>query len=430
MYNAAKTAVKLSDRLNGRLHGSTRAAGKATRGRNVVVNALLLLVSVSILSSCGDVSTQSFEREELFRLSIGKLEDHLDLFRVGGIPLDRKTRLFSRGGRVFISNGPSNKIMEFTSYGDLIHMLYDPEDNPRPVMLLATPGSEARANRHAHEYSFHQLGDIVVTGEELILVEEILSPDRALLDPETGVILNRVVLRFSSDGERIDYLGQEGIGGAPFPYIERLEVTNTDEVVVVSRTQQSWKVFWFSSDMDLLYDVTIPLDSLPVPRAGVVPFLDTVVPDKEAHVVYVKLSYFDDTQGAAEETPSRIYNLSLETGRYEGFFEVPRNIRTVFADNEEGSRDEEFLYELVGSAPRGHLILMSRELDDQTLLLVVDNEGSVVRRRRITIEDSDIVYKHFHISPEGILYGLLAWEDHARVVWWRSDRLIPAGGSS
>ena len=391
--------------------------------------SLGMLTVVLLITSC-TTNVEDFEREELFILEIGKLEDQIDLFRVSGIPLDRKTRIVSRGGRVFVSNGPANKVMEFTSYGDLVQMLYDPEDNPRPVMLLSTPSEETRANRHAQEYAFHQVGDIAVTSEEIMLVEEVLPDERAIMDNAAGVVLNRVILRFDRNGDRIDYLGQEGIGGSPFPYIERLEVTDRDEIVVIARTLTTWMIYWYSNRMDLVYHVTIPLDRLPVPRLGVVAFLDAIVPDRELPKLYVKLSYFDEENIDSEDLASRMYTLNLETGLYESFFEIPRNIQTVFADNEVGNREEEFLYELVGSAPNSHLILMSRELNDETLLLIVDNEGRVVRRRQITIEDSDIVYKNFHVSPEGILFGLLAWEDHVRVVWWRSDRLFPTGSTS
>jgi len=40
-----------------------------------------------------------------------------------------------RDGIVFISNGSSNKMMGFTSYGDLLQLVYSPAENPRPVTL-------------------------------------------------------------------------------------------------------------------------------------------------------------------------------------------------------------------------------------------------------------------------------------------------------
>jgi hypothetical protein len=42
----------------------------------------------------------------------------------------------------------------------------------------------------------------------------------------------------------------------------------------------------------------------------------------------------------------------------------------------------------------------------------------------LTLEEEEIVYRDFHVSPEGVLTGLLGFLDHAKVVWWRSDRFL------
>ena len=65
-------------------------------------------------------------------------------------------------------------------------------------------------------------------------MEDVVPDARAEEDEENHAYLNRVVRRFDTSGVYLDYLGQEGIGGTPFPYIEAIHVNEADEIIVVS----------------------------------------------------------------------------------------------------------------------------------------------------------------------------------------------------
>jgi hypothetical protein len=54
----------------------------------------------------------------------------------------------------------------------------------------------------------------------------------------------------------------------------------------------------------------------------------------------------------------------------------------------------------------------------------VDSAGKEIARRHLVMEDAELFYKEVHLSSTGIVYALLAEEFRARVVWWRSDRLV------
>ena len=45
-------------------------------------------------------------------------------------------------------------------------------------------------------------------------------------------------------------------------------------------------------------------------------------------------------------------------------------------------------------------------------------------QRRVVIEDSELTFRDIHLSPSGIIYGLLADKSRAWVSWWRSDLLL------
>ena len=46
-------------------------------------------------------------------------------------------------------------------------------------------------------------------------------------------MLDRVILRFSGDNAYRDFLGQEGPGSRPFPFITHLAVNDRDETIVL-----------------------------------------------------------------------------------------------------------------------------------------------------------------------------------------------------
>ncbi|HUX13448.1 MAG TPA: hypothetical protein VMW87_10495 [Spirochaetia bacterium] len=404
-------------------------------------HALLLVIIVLAAFSalaCRNPQVVNIQREDLFSLDLGKMEDELDLFQVPGSPMSSATTLAMRDGIFYLSNGSANKVMEFTSYGDLISLFYNPEQNPEPVLLQSENSQGKVANRRAFPYYFNQISQIAVTRDKYLLVEDRLPEERAIYDKNLGVLLDRVVLRFDDEGHLIDFLGQEGVGGTPFPFIKKIYVTKSDDIVVVTRTLDSWIVFWFTPKGSLRYNVTISLDKLPVPKnQQVIPTLETVVPDQDRRRVYLKLNYYhqsvDVTTGARvgmQSVFSRVYWINLETGTYaKDYVQVPENTQRVGGGNIFGRQNVTYQYQLVGAAPGQHLIFLSQEDNNREQLLVMNTGGRVVRRRYISVEDSDLVYKTFALSPEGILCALLVWDNRAKVVWWRTDKLFDREGS-
>lgn len=387
---------------------------------------LLVLAWLSLAVGCGGTQQAVLERELLFQLDIGRLEDHLDIFaRDGVLPRERNT-IFMRDGLIFIGNGPVSKVMEFTSFGDMIRLIYHPGRNPEPVTLeRAASGIDGRLlTRVAVPYPFGGLGDIAVDSRRYLYAEDRLDRERSLPDEELGVVLNRIVLRFDDDGTPLDYIGQEGIGGTPFPFIERLEITRRDELAVVTSTPDTRLVFLYSANGDQMFSVRIGLDQLPVPERidPEVAVLDAVIPGPDAYRIYLKVSYYrtavdvdTGTEYGITFDHSRIYWVDLETGRYDGFVELP------VADDEIGGGHFEFL----GVARDEHFFLLARDTAGQARLLIMNDDGRVIRRRILNLSESELVVRSFRVSTEGVLTALLGYEDRAEVVWWRSDLLLP-----
>jgi len=72
----------------------------------------------------------------------------------------------------------------------------------------------------------------------------------------------------------------------------------------------------------------------------------------------------------------------------------------------------------------GKTVLM-RPLDFNLYeLLALSEKGEVKARRVFTVEDSEIFFKFLDLSEDGILSGLLCFQDEVKIVSWRSDRLV------
>ncbi len=386
-----------------------------------------LFTFVLLLAGCSDGEVQQLEREGLFELELGKLDDQIDLFELDNSNTRFRNRIASRDGRIYISNGNASKIMEFTGYGDLLTLLYDPIVNPQPI--LPESGDAGAMTRRAISHRFETLGEIALGEGRQVLIEDRLR-DGGDFDEELGVRLRSRILRFNG-GQYVDYIGQEGVGGSPFPYIETLEVTDNNEMVVITRTSSGRRVFWYSPEGELRWEVPVSNDRLPVPDddTEVVPVLDAIFPDHEEQRLYLKLDYYERLQGEGGQhdigdTYSRIFVLDLEDGAYTHSLDVPEHTVEDRLPPDFEPQEVSYLYRFIGVGPDGHLYLAARDADDSQELLIMHNSGRVVGRRRITVEDEPLHELDLSVSPEGILVGLLGRQDSALVAWWRTDRLI------
>jgi hypothetical protein len=380
---------------------------------------------------CADSSRENLPRKELFVVGIGKMEDEIDLFQFREAADMYKTSLYMRAGLFYIGSGASFKVMEFTSYGDLLSMYYNPDENPEPVILQdAAPGGP-RSNRRAYPYAFQSVGDLGVSSGKTLYVEDRLPPEREVEDEELGIKLNRIVLRFEN-GEYRGYLGQDGVGGLPFPFIQALYILDEDTVCVVCRTPVDWAVFWFSAGGERLAAVRIAPAGLPA--LGGEDFfanLETIIPDYARRVLYLKIDYYREGKDAAtgikygiEDSVSRIYRFDAGTSRYEGFVDLPPNVRRERGGNFFEMQDVRYVYEFIGVDAEGNFFLKSREEGNVHQLLILAQNGHALLRRDLAVEDSGLLFSVFQVSPEGILSALLASETGARIVWWRSDTLL------
>ncbi len=363
---------------------------------------------ILVLFSCSETDLSRLKQDNLFVLEFGESEKQINVFLSD--VLSQKNRIAMHEGQFYIANGQSSKVMLFNSYGDLLSLIYNPEKNPNPTALAVRGDDEKTvATLTAHPYLFRSVGEIALDSRQILMVEELVSPQQTLYDEENNTMLNRVITRFSRRMEVLDYLGQEGIGGTPFPYIHSLEITKHDQIIVVSRTLDEWMVFGYSPNGERLFRVLLFLNQLPTPDRNLVPVLNNVVPSRDGKALYVLLAYYqmqrDSDTGAAfavDFMMERIYTLDLQQERYVDFFDIPRVSTTP--------------YEFIGISDSNHFFLLQSSTPNDTEVLVLDEAGELHLRR--SLSHQSFLFRDFSLTPQGHLSSLLVHNEGVDIVVW------------
>jgi hypothetical protein len=391
-------------------------------------------LAVIVLAGCQRKGIEELVSSELFSLSMGKMEDQIDLFQFENAMVEHANSLTMRDGWFYVANGNAGKVMVFSSYGDLIFLLYNPQTNPAPTNLGPSDVNAPEVTTRGFvAYPFADIGHVAVASDRTLYVEDAVPDVKSVKDTDRGVTRSRAILRFDRKGRQLGSLGEEGIGGSPFPYVSALYVTSNDQLVVVCRLPGSWEVFWYSRDGAPLYQVEISNSNLPAkPERGVTQALVTVLPDLQSPLLYLILSSYKDVVDARaaasasnDAVTTRAYKLDLRTQQYiPGFVEFPANpphrtkagLKTIEIPSPPS--------DLLGVSTGGYFYLLAYTDTNLYTLQIVDSSGRVRAQRRVVIEDSELAFRDIHLSSTGIIYGLLADKSKAHVSWWRSDLLL------
>jgi hypothetical protein len=327
--------------------------------------------------------------------------------------------------------------MEFSSYGDLLTLYYNPEANPVPALVgsSAGPGAPGQVkNRRAFAYPFNELGDIALSNQNQLYVEDRVPDERRVYDADLGVVLESRILRFDRDGKFLDFLGQEGIGGTPFPRANRIAVTASGDLTVTCRTGKGWAVWWYDPAGTPLAKVLLPVVGLPLPEglapASTVAQLETLFPDWKDRTLHVKIDYYQEGQDATTRTASgiqliqsRIWTYDLGAKAYKRSYALPllkRQREKADAVEPQGDRP----YEFVGLSEGGLGFFLSSPEAGSQRFLVCRPDGSTVLERNIELAGADSLFSQYEVTRTGVLVGFLSDGNRCQIAWWRSDKLL------
>lgn len=399
------------------------------RGAALALGALSLL-SVLTLVSCAPKGVANVDRQKLFTLAYGRLEDEIDLFDLDQSSQGPDSQIFMKDGMFYISNSGPGKIIQLTSFGDLLAVYYNPDRNPVPSFADSGTPNPA-ATRKAVPYPFNHPVYLTVDERKQLYVVDRVPEERYEFDADEQVMLRDVVLRFGPEGRFLDYIGQEGPGGTPFPPVDGVYNTSKNELVVVTKSQSGIKVFWFDPEGNLLFRVPVMFRSLPDPYEPGVEYLaslEKVVPDPDDRVLYLKIDYFkrlidSDTGSDAGMSFDRscLYPLSATKGTYEEYVELSAYTGT---DRDKlGTQDFKKPFEFVGITSGGWVFLSS-PIPEGYAFQILDRKSRRIYSRTLTVRKDELSYNALSLSRDGILSALLANDYDASVVWWRTDEVV------
>lgn len=382
------------------------------------------------LFSCGRSNTVSaIQENSLFKINYGSFEDELNLFNLSSSGLVN-TYMTMLDGFFYIANGESKKIMELNSYGDLLSLYYNDEVTKSPSFAGA---DSVNSTKKAISYPFNSLGALAVDSKKSLYAVDTLPTERNEVDSKNRLLLNYVVLRFSGNGSFIDYIGQEGPGGTPFPHIKKIYTTKNDELVVVCETNLGPTVYWFNEKGFLLY--TVPFTEKTVPKlknedSDFVSFvsIENVVPDNVSHKLYVQVNYFENyldpatkVQSGIDYDKTMLYPLDVETALYEEGLDIP-----PFEDSVSGNLSKEVFsvpFDFLGVTDGGWFFFIL-PVEKGYLVQMVQPNGQKILKRSLPLEHSAILYSTLSLSGNGIISGLFIKNSQAEISWWRTDSLV------
>ncbi len=392
----------------------------------------LCIFSVPFFFGCKKSKiVSSVEKETLFDLNYGNFENELNVANLSGAG-EVNISLAMKDGFFYILNGESKKVMEMNSYGDLLALYFNDELNPRPSFYdLSAPSSSTKA---AAAYAFNDPSAISVDSRKFLYVVDKIPLERQEIDPKTNQILSQIVVRFDDQKKYMNYIGQQGPGGTPFPFVKNIFTTNRNELVVLCGNSGGSVVYWFSTDGFLLYSIPIENKNIPNPFAeekGETFFsLENIVPDYNERKLYLKVDYFTSyidessrVQSGIEYLTTLIHPFDVEKNTYD----FPVTIPPYEKNQSEGFAKEKFEipYDFLGVTDSGWLFFIVSTEEGFGLQMVL-SDGQRILRRRIPVERENLLYYNFSLSREGIISAVMVQKEKATVCWWRIDSLIQA----
>jgi hypothetical protein len=389
-------------------------------------------IALGVLLAAGcTVRDNTLKREDLFVLDIGRIEGEIDLYndRVGG--QYQKSSIAMTDGLFYISNSAGQKITRYNSYGDLLFMIFNEETNPPLLELQVIDEMSPAITRWAIAYPLQNPGAIAIDSKKHIFVADRLTSDRHRYDKESDILYDSLLLHFDANGRFVEYLGRQGKGGSPFPYIERIYLSLNDDIVVVSRAGNDYIVYWFSQDGVLQHEIVFQNSTIPVPenREELLVSLDGIAIAPDEKIIYIKADYYREIFDTVTETRSgtipdgcSLWLYSIERNRYIDEAEIPFYENNTTVNGRRSS--EELFYTMLGVLKSRDVVFYFPAANGYSILSL-KADGSAQQRKRgfINVDAGELEYSDFTLSSNGIISALLSTEWEAKVVWWRTDML-------
>ena len=399
--------------------------------RKIIFIASLFISAVSCISCSRNETVQSISETELFSLPYGNFEEQLSITDLNDVG-DVRYGIAMQDGFFYVVNGESKKILELNSYGDLLTLFYN--EDSQIAHLLENSKRPDLSIHHEISYPFDYPGMVAVDSNKNVYTVCSIPWDRQEKSDDGTTLYSHTVLRFARDGSSVDYIGQQGPGGTPFPYIRNIYTTSKDELVVVASSSEGMLIYWFASDGFLKYMIPVTTRDAPYDadedRSDIFLTIQNVIPDPVSYKLYVQIDYYttyvdedSKVQSGINYIQTLLYPLNIETGTYEDPVSVPPYEESVVSDY--SKLTYRIPYDFLGVTKSGWKFFIVKT-EDGFNIEMIQSESQRILRRHFNAVHSNIVYDTMSLSQDGILTALYLEKENARVVWYRTDNLIDA----
>jgi len=400
--------------------------------------AAISAASIFIFVSCSKTKSSSLAEDQLFTLKYGSFDNELTLFSLNKVG-EINTNIAMRDGFFYIANSESKKIIETNSYGSVLNLFYNKDTNPTPDFAdkenAAVLGD---STQKATEYPFNEIGAIAVDSRKYLYVTDTLPSERQQQDEANSLHLSQIVLIFDEDGGFVNYLGQNGRGGDPFPAIKALYTNAMNELIVVCYTTGGLDTFWFSSAGDLRYTIHLTPSNIPNPyeesENEIFVTLDNVVPDYNTRKLHIKADYYKSSIDSASKVLAGVdydatilHTFDIQSLQYTSALNISPYTQVLSDSLAKVEYNEP--YNFLGITASGWLFFMAAD-DLGYTVQMVQEDGQKILKRHFDVDRSKILYYSFNLSETGIISALFAKKDEAIVNWWRTDQQIDAIGKN
>lgn len=390
----------------------------------------LIILLLFALSACSKSnSIQSISENELFTIQYGNFEKELsisDLNNVGNI----RNGIIMRDGFFYVVDGNSKKLMEFNSYGDILSLFYN--EDSLTASYLEKSNRPDESVHHKIPYPFDYPGMISVDSKKNIYIACTIPKNRQE-QGEGGILYSQAVLRIARDGSSVDYLGQQGPGGTPFPYIKNIYTNAKDELIVVSTSTSGMIVYWFDKSGFLRY--MIPVDTNDAPsnknensQTETYWNVEQIIPDYNEYKLFVKIDYYSSFVDEESKVHSGVnyietllYELDCESGIYQNPISIPPYEENVVVDY--SRLTHKIPYDFLGVTENGWKFFIIKTTEG-FVIEMIEGDNQKILRRQFDMNHNNNLFFNMTLSPEGIITGLYLDKESARVVWYRTDTLI------
>jgi len=407
-----------------------------------IIKAVCSILVVAALSSCAaSAPATELKYTELFKIGYGYSDSQITRNSFENRNSDKSAHsadnisLEARNGLYHILSGNNGKIMRFSSYGDLLLVIQDAR-YIKNLMNADTEKTEISENeedksrlspRINPEIGFQQLSLLAVDSAGTMYVSDRLPPSvKTFYDEKSQAFSDAIVRRFSKDGTELGFLGQEGVGGSPFPVMQGLRVTDDDKVAVISASSYSYHIFFFNADGSLLSSLKISRSTIPLPDsessadsalASSLASIETLLPLPDTSpkpLVIAKVDYYQQNLDAVKNLQSWLFTIDASRGEIMQSIRIPANGKETEAPELIGVRGKRYyLMQKADAAGSGTASANNRF----TLSILLEN-GVISKRYLVDLPKDVTEATNFAIGKDGLLYCLGFSLDYVSCLSW------------